>query len=336
MNQLVSEGKFRFGFLYMGIDAAHYDIRLGNMGSTILFDVMSPQAMAEISHLIPDKVDRSTDREGVQFARAFLKSTALKRTEDDYKKTRTVFLKLLGFNFASKYIPTMIDVIREKVETWKEGDKIDWLHEMGDVALKIIVRVMFGKDINNRIPEMNYTKKNGEVVKMDFYHFFPALMRDYLVAVFEPQNQIFPFLFTKGWLYPNNINERNWNELRRTVKEFLDKLEDKDSIYRQLIDDEGFNADDIFDDIIGLLHAAHQTSHHTVSSVLYFIKKHPKWFEKLRSELNKAGVDENCDYSTAISRDVIQETQSLAFIVKETLRIDPAGARSLIYQTIFQ
>ena len=166
---------------------------------------------------------------------------------------------------------------------------------------------------------------------MDFYTFFPTLMRDYLISVFELQNQIFPFLFTKGWLYPNNINEKNWNELRNTVKEFLEKHSDKDSIYSQLINNEGFKPDDIFDDIIGLLHAAHQTSHHTVCSILYFIKKDPQWFEKLRSELNQVGVNEKWDYNTAVTRDVIQDTQSLTLIVKEALRIDPAGSRSLIY-----
>ena len=72
------------------------------------------------------------------------------------------------------------------------------------------------------------------------------------------------------------------------MKTFFDKIDEKDSIYRILIDEHGYKPDEIFDDLVGLLHAAHQTSHHTVCSVLYFIKTRPDWYKKLKDEITHA------------------------------------------------
>jgi cytochrome P450 len=167
---------------------------------------------------------------------------------------------------------------------------------------------------------------------MDFYTFFPRVMADCSIAEYSMHNHVFPFLFTNGWLYPNNLNKVNIAELRNTMREFLDKLDDEDAVYCKLINEHGFSQEDIFDDLLGLLHAAHQTSHHTVCSALYYIKKHPEWYDKIKSELNQVGVHEECDYKTAITGEIIHDSFNLAIVVKETLRVDPAGNRSQKYK----
>mmetsp|Transcript_24842 Transcript_24842/g.27501 ORF Transcript_24842/g.27501 Transcript_24842/m.27501 type:complete len:460 (-) Transcript_24842:31-1410(-) len=333
MERLVGINQHRFRYL-CDADSSKYDIRLGTMGPDIFFEFMSPQALSELNKLIPEKVDRHTSKNGMQFAQLFPNTSALKRSGKIYKTHRQVFLKLLGFNYASKYIPKMLHVIKEKVESWEEGQTINALAEMGDVALKIIVMIAFGKDINNQIRPMNYIHKDGRIEQMDFYHFFPTLMYDLLIAQHIPINVVFPIIFQKGWLYPNNINQKNCDELRSTMKDFLTHLKDEDSVYRQLIDHEGFTQEDIFDDLIGLLHAAHETSHHTVCSVLYNIKKHPEWYNKLKTELEEAGVTSNCDFEKSMTKDVIHDSPNLAYTIKETLRYDPAGSRSLKYSNL--
>ena len=79
-----------------------------------------------------------------------------------------------------------------------------------------------------------------------------------------------------------------------------------------LINDYGFTFEEIFDEIIGVIHAAHQTSHHTVCSTLYFIKKRPEWFAKLKNELEQAGVTANSNLKSSITREVIHEAFNLA------------------------
>jgi len=209
---------------------------------------------------------------------------------------------------------------------------VDLLPEMCDVALKVIVLIVFGKDINKDVEHLNYTDKSGNVKKLDFYTFFPLLMKDLLMAEQSYLNAVFPFLMAKGWCHPNNINEKNIVEVRSKMKKFLEKLEDKECLYRLLIDEYKYTPDEIFDDLIGLLHAAHQTSHHTVVSTLYFIKKRPDWYKKLEIELREAGVTADSDLKASITKDVIHDATNLAFIVKEVLRIDPAGAKSLKYK----
>lgn len=108
-------------------------------------------------------------------------------------------------------------------------------------------------------------------------------------------------------------------------------MTDPECYYRILIDEHKFTPEEIFDDLIGLIHAAHQTSHHTVCSTLYFIKKRPEWEAKLKDELKAAGLTPDADLKKSINREVIHDAFNLACVVKEVLRIDPAGNRSLRY-----
>lgn len=216
----IEKGRFTFQYL-ADTDAAKYDIRLGHMGETMQFEVISPKACEELDKLIPHVVDRYNGKFGIQFVRAFGETSALRRTDDHYKKVRSVLTKLLGFNHASRYIPIVLDCIEEKVKGWKEGETIEALEEMCNVVLKIIIKIIFGKDINDEVEHMNYHTKDGKVVEMDFYTFFPQVMRDLLDAEIHYINIVFPVLFKNGWCYPNNVNEKNIIELRSKLKNFL-------------------------------------------------------------------------------------------------------------------
>ena len=194
----IDNGRFTFQYL-TDTDAAKYDIRLGHFGELIQFEIISPKACDELDKLIPDKIDRYDGKFGIQFVRVFGNTVALKRSDDYYLKVRNTFTKLFGFNHASSYIPIIIDIISEQVDSWKTGQTIDGLSEMCNVVLKIIVRIIFGKDINDEIEYLNYTRIDGKVVKMDFYQFFPLLMKDLLDAEIHYINIVFPVLFKNGW-----------------------------------------------------------------------------------------------------------------------------------------
>jgi cytochrome P450 len=72
------------------------------------------------------------------------------------------------------------------------------------------------------------------------------------------------------------------------MRELLDKLDDEDLVYCKQINEHGFSQEDTLDNLFELLHAAHQTSHHTVCGALYYIKKYPEWYHKIKAELNKS------------------------------------------------
>lgn len=131
---------------------------------------------------------------------------------------------------------------------------------------------------------------------MDFYTFLPTLMKDLKNSEHLPLNVVFPSLFTYGYLYPNNIDMKNCIELRTKMRAFLENLDDKESMYRILIDEYGYKIDEIFDDLIGLLHASHQTSHHTTCSAIYLVKTRPDWYKKLKDELHVSlKLDDNAN-----------------------------------------
>lgn len=270
----------------MRVDASKYDFRLAHFGAQVSLEINSPKAFEEFAKLTPETIDRDDSIHNIQFSKAFGNTTAVKRTTADFKRTRFIFSKLLGFNHASRHIPIILDVLDKKVKTWKEGQIIDALPEMCDIALRIAVLVVFGKDVNDEIEQFNYTKKNGEVEKMDFYTFLPQLMKDLMHSEFSPFNILFPHCFTYGWFYPNNIDMKNCVELRTKMRTFLDKLDDKNCMYHLLINEYNYTPDEIFDDLIGLLHAAHQTSHHTTCSAIFFLKSRPDWYQKVKEELS--------------------------------------------------
>jgi cytochrome P450 len=79
-------------------------------------------------------------------------------------------------------------------------------------------------------------------------------------------------------------------------------------------DDEAFTDDDVINHMIFLLMAAHDTSTTTMTTMTYYLAKHPEWQERCREESRALGTE-------AVSYDQLDRLVALDLVMKEALRL---------------
>jgi cytochrome P450 len=79
-------------------------------------------------------------------------------------------------------------------------------------------------------------------------------------------------------------------------------------------DDEQFTDDDVINHMIFLLMAAHDTSTIAMSTMAYYLAKHPEWQERARAESLALGAD-------AVAYDQLDRLVTLDLVMKESLRL---------------
>jgi len=195
-------------------------------------------------------------------------------------------MKEIGVNYASRFIPCMIDAIGHRVSTWKSGEKYNLLKEMGNTTFEIITVILFGKNVNESIGDLAYTDCITEQIKpLPFDEFYTQLSRDLAQNRFNLLNIFFPFFNTYNLIRPYSIHKKNIDELWKRLGNYLDKSKDEDSLYYRLVYQQKLEKDKVFHDLLAILFAGHETSSHAISSTLYFLEKNPDTFDKLAEEL---------------------------------------------------
>lgn len=79
----------------------------------------------------------------------------------------------------------------------------------------------------------------------------------------------------------------------------------------------------------------HQTSAKTLTSIMLYIKRYPKWEQLIKTEITEI-IFENGKYSskdlwTWLTGDLLDNCLKTSFFIKEVLRIAPPATRSLGY-----
>ena len=84
-------------------------------------------------------------------------------------KRRDTFLKEIGVNFSSRFIPMMIETAAERSKKWQKGKTYDLLSEMTDITFTIISEILFGKSVLWEIENSKYEDPNtGEISYLPF------------------------------------------------------------------------------------------------------------------------------------------------------------------------
>mmetsp|Transcript_21329 Transcript_21329/g.18934 ORF Transcript_21329/g.18934 Transcript_21329/m.18934 type:complete len:143 (+) Transcript_21329:685-1113(+) len=141
---------------------------------------------------------------------------------------------------------------------------------------------------------------------MPFINFYILLVSDCLSCVSSIKGIIFPILNYKSLVDPFKTYQKNIEEGWGKIKKFLKESDDKDSVYRKMIDEHGIEDEKAFQDIMGLLFAGHDTTSHGIASAIYFIKKYPNVHTTLLEELNNLGVNSNSDFASSEVKESIQ------------------------------
>jgi cytochrome P450 len=131
-------------------------------GPKPLFLIYSSQACEEFLKLIPTKIDRFANHLK-HFGRITKGAVDQIPSNSNWKQRRDRIMKIMGVNFSSKYLPLMIQALENKSKNWVIGQYIDFTSEMTFITFDIITQILFGKDIKDKIGDLNYINYQDQV-----------------------------------------------------------------------------------------------------------------------------------------------------------------------------
>ena len=168
---------------------------------------------------------------------------------------------------------------------------------------------------------------------MKFSKFYRKVVEDVLSSISNLKGNLFPFLNYNDLVEPFKTNKVNIKEYWEKLNKFLAESDDQDSVYKKMITENKIETEKVFQDMIGLLFAGHDTTSHGLCSLIYFLKKNPKVYSKLKSELALIEINKDTDFWSDKVRDAIQNWDYLNYVVKETLRFDPPAIFTIPYES---
>jgi len=264
----------------------------------------------------------------------FLNSLLMNKSSKNWKIRRDAIVKYMGLSRASSYIPTMIDSTLDLIDKWKDGEKYTLISEFNKITFRIITIILFGKDVNEKIGEIEYIEADGSINKLDFAGYFIKLCKTLIQNSFSFRSLAFPFFLDRDFTKPYSTDKKNILNLHTHLKKYLKESDDEESVYYKLINIEDIKEQEAYEDVVSFLFAGHETSSHSISSALYFMAKFPKTQEKLRSELLEFRGKSASELKSALTKNKIGELDYLYMVFKESLRYDPPANESLPYVCI--
>ena len=142
----------------------------------------------------------------------------------------------MGINYASKYIPMMIEKFDKIAKNWKEGEWIYFFDEMKELTFEIIISILFGEDITDKIGKLKYKHTDGSISDMNLEAFFIKLQDDCNASTRLLKTIMFPFLVDYNLTHPHNIIHDNILQIWKVLQDFLDNSDDRKSVYSQVLE----------------------------------------------------------------------------------------------------
>ena len=317
-------------FIDLGMQKPHLDFYIFQPGPITLFSLVSIQAFDEFEKLMPHKIDRHDHRE-FPFVDIVEGSFALNQSNEDWDERRKTIMKTIGINYASKFIPLMIQTVDKWLVGVKKNESINITIEMQKITFKIISIILFGSDIENMEPVLYQSPFDGSRKHLSFEEFFFALSKDIFDTYFSVKGRLFPILIKLNLIEPYKSNLVNKESFFKALNEFLSKSKDSDSVYRQVKDSGRFEQAGIIVDMISLLFAGFDTTSHGLCSMMYFLKKYPETMKKLKQNLQEQGIYQVDASQGSTLKDLYENCDYLNMVVKEGHRIDPPSSSTLAY-----
>ena len=303
-------------------------------GGTFVVDVLSAKGIEEFKSKCPEFIDRM-DSKNMSIGKIICKSFLNSKSDESWKARRDFYLKEIGLNSASKFIPNMIEQAIEKTKEWKKHKNYDLLSEIADITFNIICIILFGKTIIEDIPKVRYIDpENGEVTHLDFREFFKILIKDLLIRFrFSVKSIACPLLETFNLTSPFNLIHENWKELRSVLGNYV-TTKDENSIFSKATKAKMGDKDQIIEELWALLIAGHDTTSHAISSAIFLLTKNKECGEKLAEELKEFKGKSYNELLKLLENNGIQEYQYLHQVFKETTRIDNPADKSIPYTVL--
>lgn len=307
-----------------------HDMRLFTAGAMVLLHLNSLKAFNELIEKSPEFIDRF-DNLTKSFAKLCPKSILFTRTTEAWKQRREGFLREMGLNQASKFIPIMVNACCERMDTWQKDKSYNLQYEINLITFKVITIILFGKEVNNKIKSIDYEKKDGSIAQLSFSDYFVEVSKDIQNNTFHPIGLLFPILADYDLINPYKRDRKNIERMKAELKSFLDSSKDDESIYYKLLTGTKIDHESLFEDLIGFLFAGRGTSSHAITSAVYFLNKYPETKAKLMDELKVFDGKSSKELVSLITPGKLSELSYLYNVNKEILRIDSPAAESIPY-----
>lgn len=261
-------------------------MRLFICGCTKAIHLISIDAYKEFMDKTPEYIDRIGEPIRI-IGKLSPQSFALNRTNDSWKLRRESFLKEMGINQSSRFIPIIIDSCFKRMKLWKQDTQYNLLDEINHITFNVLSIILFGGSVSDKIQPIEFENKDGTIAKLSFADHFITLTEELESDSNNPLGLMFPFLMKYMLVQPFKRDKKNIKRFRDALFSYLSTCDDQESIFYKLSKKGEIHKDDLFDDLLVVMFAGHGTMSHGITSGIYLLKKNPDKKAKLMKELNQ-------------------------------------------------
>ncbi|CAI2366518.1 unnamed protein product [Moneuplotes crassus] len=311
------------------------DIYIKFIGPTPMFMMFSLKALTEMKKLQPNKIDRDNVFIDKLIGKIFYGSVAQSPSNAHWKLRRQSAMKAMGMNFASGYIQKLVQCMEEVASQWREGKIIDFTKQFSYIQFLFMSKVLFGQEFDLSNYMFEYETEKGEIKEINMHDMMNRVVEDTLWGYFNPLGIVFPFINDNNLCEPYKRIMRNVRRMENGIKKFLQKSDDKDSLYWKLKSEKAHTEQELMADLLGLLFAGSETTSQTTAGMLYFIKKNPGVMKKCKEVYENQGITQNGVLQKhLLTKDIFDDCEYADYVIKEVLRLNVPTPETISYRAL--
>jgi cytochrome P450 len=315
MNPPGPKGEFLIGSMRQ-FRRQRLDFLMSNMLNygDIVFMRFGPRALYQLNN--PDAIQYVL----VKAADKFYKSPMLKRATrkaigeglltsegEFHKRQRKLVQPAFHHNRIARYAEAMVDYTTQMLNGWKPGQQRDIHHEMMRLTMQIVARTLFDADVSSDADTI------GQAISIGIEATSERITKPFALPEWIPT--------------PLNVKRRKAAEvITHTIMNIInarrDSGEDTGDLLSMLLmgqdeNGEGMTDKQIYDEVVTLFIAGHETTANALSWTLYLLALHPEIEAKLVDEL-RAVLGE---YPPTVGD--LGKLQYTDQVIKEAMRLYP-------------
>ncbi|PCJ14081.1 MAG: cytochrome P450 [Gammaproteobacteria bacterium] len=232
-------------------------------------------------------------------SRGLMENALLQRDFADHKYHRKILQSAFKRDALENHVALMNPIIREELKKWPTGQCTKMMLPIKNLLLHVAVEVFLGIKMGNEADQLS------------------AAFRAFLKGLFDPlKRPEIPFMpfakAVKGVEVMSDFIFQHIDDKRNT------KSQDIFSTLCHLKTEDGsqFSDEEIKDNMIFLLFAAHDTTTSVLCSTLHSLASNPHWQETIREEILSIGQEQ------PTTDDLMSLTQT-EWVLKEVMRLHP-------------
>jgi len=220
---------------------------------------------------------------------------------EKHKRHRSIMQKAFSMDALEDYMEEMPPVIQQTIdELHQEGTQpVKVYPHFKLLTLRIATKIFFG------ISDANLVQKIMDAIS-------PMTQAQYSLQVNIPGTVYHKALKGRKFLvatFSDIIKERRQNP----QKDLFSKM-----CFAKSDEGEVFTDDEIIDHMIFMVQASHDTTAWTITSLAYYLAKHPDWQERLRTEITPLADQQSIAFKSLI------RLPDLNLFFKEAMRLSPS------------